>query len=141
MAFQTHYETRYDWSGSGDDGTAAGDELAPLPVGTPSSGQGRWNPEVLLLSAVETCLFNTFAYIAAMSKLSFRSYRSTASGDVELVPREGYRFARITVRPVIIVSGKDVARAQRILEKAHEACLVSRSVTFPVAVEPTIVEE
>ncbi len=141
MAFPTHYETRFDWSGSGENGLAAGEKLAPLPVGTPSAGEGRWNPEAMLLSAVETCLFNTFAYIAAMSKLSFRSYHSTASGEVELVPREGYRFARITVRPVIAVSGKDIARAQRILEKAHEACLISRSVNFPIDIEPTIVEE
>lgn len=72
MAFPMHYETSFLWSGSGEEGTAESNGgRARSEVGIPSEGSERWNPEAMLLSALEVCLFNTFAYIAGMSKLIF----------------------------------------------------------------------
>lgn len=143
MTFPLHYETRYEWSGHGEDGVVQGPGLPALSVGVPTGdelglGDGQWNPEALLLSAVEICLFNTFSYIAAMSKLSFSAYKSTATGDVELVQREGYKFKRIVIRPLLTVAMSDTERARRILDKAHSACLISRSLNFAVDVEAEI---
>jgi organic hydroperoxide reductase OsmC/OhrA len=144
MAFPLQYQTRYEWSGNGETGHVGGPGLPALAVGVPEAsvsdqGENRWNPEALLLAAVEICLFNTFAYIAAMSKLSFRAYESTANGEVELVQREGYKFKNIVVKPKITVAAADAERARRIIDKAHNACLISRSLNFAVEVGAEII--
>jgi len=135
-----HYETSYEWSGAGEEGTLAVAGLSPLSVGVPTEGDAKcWSPEHLLLAAAEICLVNTFLVISGMSKLAVKAYRSSASGELTLVPKEGYKFERITIRPVITVAEGSIERAERILEKSHRACLITRSFNFPVEVEPQFV--
>ena len=97
------------------------------------------NPEQMLLGAVEVCLAATFFSIARMSKLTVASWRSTAAGEVEFVPKEGYRYKGIVIRPVVTVAESDIAKATDVMERAHRFCLISRSVNFPIEVEPEFV--
>ena len=76
--------------------------------------------------------------IAERSKLKVVSYRSSAEGELEFEQSAGYRFKRIVIRPQLGVEAGAEAQAQRVVEKAHKACLVARSLSCPVDIEPTI---
>ena len=50
-----------------------------------------------------------------------------------------YSIETITLRPRIVIAEESkLDRAERVLAKAHEACLISRSVRSRVTVEPVI---
>jgi len=139
MAVPMHYETRYEWSGAKDQGgTTIVEGNSPLPVGG-ADAPGRWSPEQMLLAATEVCLISTLLSIASLSKLTIREYRSSAEGDLTFVPKEGYKFEHIVIRPVVTVAAADLAKAKDALGRAHRFCLVARSLNFPVDVEPEFV--
>jgi len=131
------YQTRYEWQGEGAKGTLSITSRKELPVGTPHDSN-RYCPEHLLLAAAEICLANYVQLIAERSKLEIGDYRSSAEGELEFVPKQGYRFRGIVIRPVITVATGAEALAQRVVEKSHRACLIARSLNCPVDIEPTI---
>jgi len=88
------YETSYRWSGEHDRGETTVSGHAPLPVGGPV-GEDHYSAEHLLVATAEICLANTFFFLAARSGLEVASYTSTAKGELEYVPKEGFRFERI----------------------------------------------
>jgi peroxiredoxin-like protein len=99
-----------------------------------------WSPEHLLLAAVETCFLFTLRAVAQASRLSFTALEVTGEGTVD---REdgGMRFTGIVLRPRLrLAPGADRERALRALEKAEQACLVSRSLSTPIRLEPEIVD-
>lgn len=125
MAIPMHYETSFAWSGAEEHGDIAFKAMEH-PTGSPSDSD-RLDPEHMLLGAAEICLFNTFAAIAANSNLTVAGYISSASGELSFTKGEGYRFESITVKPTVTVAEADLRKAGRILEKAHSACLITRS--------------
>ena len=131
MALPMQYETRYYWSGESKNGDLEIDERPALPMGAPIDTRV-FNPEHLLLAASEVCLANTFFAIAESSRLKFTAYRSHAEGELEFVEREGYRFHDILITVKIRLNASDEDKARRILDKAHDACLIARSLNFPV---------
>jgi organic hydroperoxide reductase OsmC/OhrA len=131
------YETTYRWTGNGEAGTVDIEGHATLPVGSPLGGD-RYSPEHMLVATVETCLANYVLVIASMSKLAIEAYQSNAEGELEK-DEGGYRFKRFLIRPQVTVAEADRERAQRVLEKAHKACLVARSLNCPVEIQPRIV--
>lgn len=137
MTLPMHYASAYEWTGTAEAGTLTIEGHPPLPVGSPHDA-ARYSPEHLLLAAAEICLCNTYLAIAGLSKLETQAYRSTAEGELEFIPKEGYRFKRILIRPVITVAASEQDRATRIIEKAHKACLVARSLNCAVEIEPEI---
>jgi organic hydroperoxide reductase OsmC/OhrA len=99
---------------------------------------GYWTPEDLLVASVEVCLMLTFVGFAEKSGVPFVSYTSTAEGLLEWV-EESYRFTRVTVRPSIVVADAEgVAKVKKVLERAHQTCLVANSIRSSVIVEPTV---
>jgi organic hydroperoxide reductase OsmC/OhrA len=135
MSIPMRYETSYQWSGKGADGTMNIPGSTALPMGGPDVA-GRYSPEHFLAAAAETCLANTFFVIAGLSRLEIEAYRSSTEGELEFTKGEGYRFKRILIRPVVTLAEDALARAQRALEKAHKACLIARSLNCPVEMEP-----
>ncbi len=134
MSIPMRYETSYRWSGEGDRGETTVPGHEPLTVGGPV-GEDHYSAEHLLVAAAEICLANTFFFLAEQSGLEVASWESTAEGELEYVRREGYRFKKIVLRPVIAVHAEDRERAERFLEKAHGACLIARSLSAPVEVQ------
>jgi organic hydroperoxide reductase OsmC/OhrA len=131
------YETGYVWTGremAGDTNIAG---HPSLPVGTPHDA-GRFCPEHLLVATVEACLANYILLFARLSSLEIRDYHSSAMGELERMDKGGFRFRRIVVRPVLHVPGASASLAGRIIEKAHDSCLVARSLGCAVEIEPTI---
>jgi peroxiredoxin-like protein len=102
---------------------------------------GLWTPEHLLLSSVSTCFVATFRAVAEASKLEIHGLEVAAEGLVEK-QEGGFRFTRITLRPLLtIVHEADRERAGRLLEKAERICLVARSILATMVVEAKILVE
>ena len=103
---------------------------------------GLWTPEHMLVGAVATCYVSTFRAMAEFSKLAFHGMDVTVEGTIEK-QEGGFRFTNMVVRPTLVLEKpEDRERAQRLIEKAERACLVSRSLSCKMALEPQIkVEE
>jgi peroxiredoxin-like protein len=126
-----HYRAAANSSPQGDvelssPGLERLDSAPPAEYGGPGD---KWSPETLLVAAVADCFVLTFKAIARASKLDW----SSVSCDVEAVldREEGVtRFSRFHIRAVLDVpAGTDEDRARRLLDKAEENCLVTRSLT------------
>lgn len=99
---------------------------------------GNWSPETLFVAAVADCLVLTFRAVANASKLEWNEIDCDATGVLEKTS-EGLWFSAIELRAKLrIPAGGDVARAQRLLEKAEKTCLVSRSLKSAVHLEAQV---
>lgn len=141
MAEQHTYTTSVEWKDTRR-GVLASSGLPNLEVATPPEFPGGiagiWSPEHLFVAAAEVCVMTTFLAIAENSRLEFTSYRSEAVGTLEKT-EAGFEITRIVIRPHVVVSDEArVARAERILQKAEEHCLISHSMKSSVELEPTV---
>jgi organic hydroperoxide reductase OsmC/OhrA len=90
------------------------------------------------VAAVASCFIATFYAIAAASKMEFVSLHLCVEGKLGKVEGK-LQFTEITLRPALMTAYNDeLERAKRILEKAHESCLIVRSLTCPVLMEPLV---
>jgi organic hydroperoxide reductase OsmC/OhrA len=97
---------------------------------------GVWTPEDFFVAAIEVCLMLTFAGVAEKNGLKFANYESTAEGLLEW-DQQSYRFTRVVVRPAItLFDDHSIVAAHETLERAHATCLVAKSVSCDVVVEP-----
>ena len=94
------------------------------------------NPEELLLAALVSCHFMSYAAQCAWNGVELVGYED--AGLLWLEPIDGtLRVAGALLRPRVRL--RDAAFGERALalhEKAHEGCFIARSVAFPVRVEP-----
>lgn len=132
-----NYQTAYKWTGDGESGEVQIGELPVLPVGSPHDVD-RFCPEHILVVAAESCLANYVLLISRMSKLDVKDYQSTAEGELIKEDGKGYSFKRIVIRPVITVEPGKESSAERVIQKSHDLCMVSRALNCQVDVEPTI---
>ncbi len=97
-----------------------------------------WSPEHLFTASVSSCLMTTFLAIAENSKFEFVSFACNASGKLEQVDGK-YRMTEVVLEPELTIKQEgDYARAERILQKAEAACLISNSITATVVMKPVI---
>lgn len=138
----THiFETNVTWT-EGKQGTLSDNGLPDITVATPPQFPGGvenvWSPEHLYVAALNVCLMTTFIAIAENSKLNFVSYTSNAKGKLERIEKR-FMISEVTLYPEIVVEEeKDKDRAERIIQKAEDHCLISNSVKSEVKLEPTI---
>ena len=100
---------------------------------------GLWTPEHLLLAAVSTCYVATLRAVVEASKAEFHSLELTVEGVIEK-QEGGFRFTRILLRPVVTIEkDAELERMGRLVEKAERVCLVSRSLSCTIQLEPKIV--
>ena len=117
------------------------DDLPKLDVASPPEfgGPGRtWSPEHLFVAAISSCLMTTFRAVATMSNLNVVDYTDEPVGHLV---RDGsfYRIETVTLRPRIVIADPDkVEKAWRLLEKAEQACLISRSVNSEIRLDATV---
>lgn len=118
-----------------EDGLPKLDVASPPEFGGPD---GVWSPEHLFVAAVSSCLMTTFRTIAQLSNLDVVDYSDDPVGH--LVREDSlYRIESVTLRPIVVIADPDkVEKAQRLLEKAERACLISRSVSAEIRLEGTI---
>jgi organic hydroperoxide reductase OsmC/OhrA len=97
-----------------------------------------WTPEHFLVASLVSCFVATFSGISHISKFDYVSLEVEAEGSVERDPG-GWKFTKIQMSPVLkIVREEDRERGVRLLEKAEKTCLIARSITAHVRLEPTI---
>ena len=135
------YETSMVWS-EGRKGRVEAPGLPPLDFASPpefGGPGGAWTPEHAFVTAANSCVLLTFVAIADFSKLSFKSVSSSARGKLEKVEGEGLRFTSIDVElRVEVGSEADIARTERLVQKAEASCLVSKSLKTPVRVKADV---
>jgi len=104
--------------------------LPSLVSAAPAAFDGpgdQWSPETLLVAAVADCFTLTFRAIARASKLSWSSLRCEVEGTLDRVEHVT-QFTEFKVSASLKVpADANQERAQRLLEKAEQTCLVMNS--------------
>ena len=108
---------------------------APPEFGGPA---GNWSPETLFVAAIADCYILSFRAVANASKLEWSEIDCDAVGVLEKTA-QGLWFTVIELKAQLrIPAGGDVARAERLLEKAEQACLVSKSLRSEVRLQSEV---
>ncbi|MDV7186746.1 OsmC family protein [Lutibacter sp. TH_r2] len=113
-----------------------------IEVATPPEFPGGmpniWTPEHLFTAAVSSCLMTTFLAIAGFSKLEFVSFKCGSKGILEKVDGK-FVISEVLLFPEVVITDESKRdRAQRIIEKAEKACLISNSITSKITMETKI---
>lgn len=97
-----------------------------------------WSPETLLCGAVADCFNLSFRAIARASKLEWTSLDCEVVGTLDRVERSSL-FTQFDIRATLhLPAGADAARAQQLLEKAKQICLISNSLKGEFHLHPTV---
>ena len=113
-------------------------EIATPPQ-FPKGVEGIWSPEHLFTSAVASCLMTTFLSIAENSKLEFTGFSCKSSGKLEQVEGK-FLMTEVIVEPTVtIVNESDREKAERVLQKSEQHCLISNSIKSKIMMNTTIV--
>lgn len=130
--FPHHYVVRASSQGE-QDIMLASTGLPSLPSAAPvefDGPGGRWSPETLIVAAVGDCFVLTFRTMARMSKLEWQALECAVEGLVDRVERV-IQFTEFRLRVTLTLPAAalpaDEQRAERLLHKAHDGCLVSNS--------------
>lgn len=123
-------------------GVVASDTVPrPICFSAPPEFQGEsgvWTPEHFFVASVVTCYVSTFSGVSEVSKFGFVSLEVDAEGVLEK-GEDGWRFTEVKLHPALkIAREEDRERASRLLEKAERSCLVVRSISARVTLEPAI---
>jgi len=138
--FPHHYDVTASALADGDVRLSS-EALPPLKTASPREFGGpgdRWSPETLLTGAVADCFILTFRAIARASKLAWHSLECGATGTLDRV--DGVtRFTHVQLHATLTVPpGVDEALAERLLHKAEERCLISRSLNAVVHLDAQV---
>jgi peroxiredoxin-like protein len=121
--------------------TLRSDGLPDLPSAPPQEFDGpgdQWSPETLLLAAVADCFVLSFRAVAAASKFDWLALACSTRGTLDRVDRVT-RFTEIVHTVVLDVpAGASEERAQSLLEKAEQVCLISNSLRAEVRLEAEV---
>lgn len=112
-------------------------EIATPPQ-FPNGVAGLWSPEHLFTAAVSSCLMTTFLAIAENSKLEFKDFFCRSTGKLEKVDGR-FLMTEVKLNPSVTIAWeKDREKAERVLKKSEEACLISNSIRSIVVMAPVV---
>lgn len=151
---RTHtYRVAISWAGNLGTGTSAyreysRDHVVEAP-GQPSilassdpafrGDPTRWNPEQLLVAAISQCHMLWYLHLCATAGVIVIEYADEPVGTMVEEPSGAGQFTDVVLNPRILLAEPSmVARATELHEKAHDLCFISRSVSFPIRIEPAI---
>ncbi|MBW8360437.1 MAG: OsmC family protein [Weeksellaceae bacterium] len=138
-----NFNVNIDWK-SGRTGEMTSPELTtPIEVATPpqfpNGVEGVWSPEHLFTAAVASCLMTTFLAIAENSKLEFKDFSCKSSGKLDLIDGK-FMMTEVILEPTVtILNESEKEKAERVLQKSEQNCLISNSVNSRITMIPTIV--
>jgi organic hydroperoxide reductase OsmC/OhrA len=91
------------------------------------------NPERLLVGALSSCHMLWFLDFARRRGLAVASYEDDAEATLD---RD--RFSGAVLRPLVVWEGEDpgLVSLDDLHHRAHRACFIANSVSFPVSVQP-----
>jgi peroxiredoxin-like protein len=138
-----HHYTVHARADSTGDVDLDADRLPTLRTAPPVEFDGpgdRWSPETLLCAAVVDCFVLSFRAVARASKLEWQALEASVEGKLDRVEGKS-RFTEIVVRATLRVpAGTDHQRAEKLMEKAEQVCLISNSLLAERRLEPTVVD-
>jgi organic hydroperoxide reductase OsmC/OhrA len=101
--------------------------------------QGRWTPEQLLLCALAGCFTTTFSDVARSAKFEYTDLEVEIEGSVRRTRATGCNFNEILIRPRLKVHSEDQVEAGlTLLRRTKSLCMISRAITVPQTMEPTV---
>ena len=107
----------------------------PAEFGGPGT---QWSPESLLMAAVADCFILTFRVIARASKLEWSDIRCEVSGTLDREDRVT-RFTHLEIQAQLSVpADTDAQKAEKLLHKAEDSCLVTNSLTAQRTLEAVV---
>lgn len=105
------------------------------PPEFPKGIEGIWTPEHLFVAAVSGCLMTTFLAIAENSTLDFVKFSCEAKGKLEMIDGK-LLMTEILLKPTVVIHEEvHKNKAIRIIKKAEDSCLISRSIKSKVITE------
>jgi organic hydroperoxide reductase OsmC/OhrA len=121
---------------------SSGDNLPDITVAPPLQFGGpgdQWSPEDLLMAAVANCFVLSFRAISSASKLVWRSIDCEAVGTLNKVERN-ILFTNVTTKVRLVIPAvESKERAEKILIKAEQACLITNSMSCDLQLECEVV--
>jgi organic hydroperoxide reductase OsmC/OhrA len=132
--FPHHYRVQ---SSAAPQGTVLieSDTLPALQTATPpefGGPSGWWSPETLLVAAVVDCYALTFKGLARAAGLPWLTLTVDGVGTLER-PERVTRFTRIDLAASLVLPADDREQeARRLLVRAEETCLITRSLSAAV---------
>ncbi|RKH62494.1 OsmC family protein [Corallococcus llansteffanensis] len=140
----TEYETRLYWQG--ERGAVLTSDRAPsVPIGLPLSApdgalDGRWDPEALLVGAVEGRTLHAFLDGAREAGVGVLFYQSSAMA--RLVSGGTARTAQLTdliIRPHVAVgSAREAEQARALFAELPERCFPGSMLHLTPRIEPVV---
>lgn len=110
--------------------------LAPAEFGGPGD---LWSPETFLVAAVADCFILTFRAIARASKFEWNSLSCEVDGVLDRVDKVT-QFTDYHIKVVLhLPAGSNEKKAERLLHKSEQVCLVTNSLTGRRHLQSTIV--
>lgn len=127
---------------AGDDAVHLGAENLPTLYTAPPAQFGgpgdRWSPETLMMGAVADCFIFTFKAIAAASNVEWQAMTCDVIGLLDKVDKVT-RFTRVRIQAQLSVDDESKRdRAERLLHKAEQNCLVSNSLNAEVVLSAKV---
>jgi organic hydroperoxide reductase OsmC/OhrA len=108
---------------------------APADFGGPGD---QWSPETLITAAVADCFILTFRAIARASALAWISLRCEVEGLLERIDG-AIRFTGFTIRVRLVIAAiGEQAKAERLLDKAEQSCLITNSLRATTRLESSV---
>lgn len=109
------------------------------PPQFPGGVDGVWSPEHLYTASIVSCFFTSFTAIAAYSKLKFSDLKIESSGIMSRNEDGKYVMSSVILKPLLTIEDDtSEKKAHRILEKAEEICLITRSIHTEIIFEPSV---
>jgi peroxiredoxin-like protein len=138
--FPHRYRTTARAQSEGDV-TISGAGLPDISSAPPAEFGGpgdQWSPESLLVAAVADCFILSFRAIARASKLEWTALECEVSGTLDR-PDRVTQFTQMDVSAALTVPpGTDVEKAEKLLHKAEQSCLISNSLKAERALETAV---
>ena len=112
--------------------------LAPPEFGGPG---GVWSPETMLVGAVANCLILTFRAVSRGARFEWNAMRVDVDGKLDRVEKVT-QFTDYFIRAELHVpAGSNLKKAERLVSRSKDVCLVTNSLTGQCHLDVTVVED
>jgi peroxiredoxin-like protein len=140
-AFPHHYRAGFTTASGELTLTLASAGLAPLVCAAPAEFGGpgdQWSPETLLVGAIASCFALSFRSVAEASKFEWRRLDCQVDGTLDRQDRVT-RFTAVALSVELeIDAAASAERAERLLHKAEEICLITNSMNAEVSFQARV---
>ncbi|MFH1784542.1 MAG: OsmC family protein [bacterium] len=134
------YKVKLKWKEAKTGVVSSGDR-PDIQVSAPvefDGQQGLWTAQNLLVASVVSCFMTTFVFQAKKHGLEFSSLDIAAQGLLEKV-EDTFMISKIELIPhLVIYSLVDKDKAEKVLQRADQFCLISNSIKSKIFLIPDV---